>query len=61
MMPLQAQQLSRSYNGRLLVNLEITVRDSASEPNQLYNAEINDLCIGEIPAHPAVPAMRTVG
>jgi hypothetical protein len=32
LLPLQAQQLGRSYNGRLLVNVEIVVRDTCGQP-----------------------------
>ena len=64
MLPLQAQQLGRSYNGKLLVNVEITVRDVANAEEsprtagvretravapELHQAEVQNLCVGEIP------------
>ena len=51
MLPLQTQQLGRSYNGRLLVNIEIFVREVAADGGgtQTHHADIRDLCIGEIP------------
>ena len=51
LLPLQAQQLGRSYNGRLLVNLDITVREvtGAAVPPQLHHTDVRDLCVGEIP------------
>jgi hypothetical protein len=46
LLPLQAQQLGRSYNGRLMVNVEIVVRDTGGTtdvaPTQ-YEAFVGDL------------------
>ena len=56
LLPLQAQQLCKSYNGRLLVNVQITLRVTtpAAEPEgapvvAVHEADVQDLCIGEIP------------
>lgn len=64
MLPLQAQQLGRSYNGRLLVHLEIVVKQtvaagetprsvcvlpSAGQVVQQFSADIHDMCVGEVP------------
>jgi hypothetical protein len=63
MLPLQAQQLARSYNGRMLVHVEITVKQTVdaqpddgarlpAAPNQVvqqFAADIHDMCMGEIP------------
>jgi hypothetical protein len=51
LLPLQAQQLGRSYTGRLLVNVDITVREvgeSGGVP-RVHHTDVRDLCIGEIP------------
>lgn len=47
LLPLQAQQLGRSYNARLLLNIEISIRESGSE--NTHQADIHDLCAGDIP------------
>ena len=50
LLPLQAQQLGRSYNGRVLMNVEIIVRetcrgpeDSAPQQVRVHHADIHDL------------------
>ena len=47
----QAQMLSRSYNARLLVNIEINVKRTDTKTGEvtLHQADIPELCIGEIP------------
>ena len=51
LLPLQAQQLGRSYTGRVLMHVEITVRHTLN--GQLVSppcsADIQRLCIGELP------------
>lgn len=50
LLPMQAQQLGRSYNGRLLVNVEIGIKLSTPEEGvHRHDADIRDLCVGEIP------------
>lgn len=49
LLPLQCQQFARSYNGRLLVNVDIAVREggAGNAPPQHYHAEIRDLCVAQ--------------
>lgn len=50
LLPLQAQQLSRSYNGELIVDVDITIRSSGANGQTYENqADVRDLCIGEVP------------
>lgn len=50
LLPMQAQQLGRSYNGRLLVHVEINVKQTVNgEVVHQYSADIQDLCVGEVP------------
>ena len=51
LLPLQAQQMGRSYNARLLLNLDISIRETATgdEGANVHQADIRDLCVGEIP------------
>ena len=47
LLPLQAQQLNRSYNGRLLLNVEIIVKQiTNNDVIQQYAADVQDLCVG---------------
>lgn len=49
-LPLQAQQLGRSYTGRLLVDVVITVKQTVNgEVVQQFTTDIKDVCVGEIP------------
>jgi DNA-directed RNA polymerase beta subunit len=77
LLPLQAQQLCKSYNGRLLVNIEIHVRVTTPSAEggdappvvTMHEADIRDLCVGEIPAlvgsclchQPLPPGARQTG
>lgn len=51
MLPLQTQQLGRSYTSRLLVNVEIFAKEVVPDGGgpQTHHADIRDLCIGDIP------------
>jgi DNA-directed RNA polymerase beta subunit len=51
LLPLQAQQMGRSYNARLLLNLDISIRENTTDDNaaNVHQADIRDLCVGEIP------------
>jgi hypothetical protein len=53
LLPLQAQQLGRSYNGRLMVNVEIAVRDTCGLPEGAppvqHEAFVGDLCPSAAP------------
>lgn len=51
LLPLQAQQLGRSYNARLLLNVDISIRETApnGEKANVHQADICDLCVGDIP------------
>lgn len=50
LLPMQAQQLGRSYNGRLLIHVEINVKQTVKgELVHQYTADIQDLCVGEVP------------
>ena len=53
LLPHQAMQLGRSYNGRILVNIEISVRTThpgeGAPPPQQLTADIHEMCIGELP------------
>ncbi len=51
MLPLQAQQLSKSYNGRLLIDVEVAIKTTNAATGETYEnqADVRDLCVGEIP------------
>jgi DNA-directed RNA polymerase beta subunit len=51
LLPLQAQQLGRSYNARLLLDVEISIRETGTGdiPGRIHQADIHELCVGEIP------------
>jgi DNA-directed RNA polymerase beta subunit len=51
LLPLQAQQMGRSYNARLLLNVDIAIRETAQigEKANTHQADICDLCVGDIP------------
>jgi hypothetical protein len=45
-------QLGRSYTGRLLVNVEISVRQTVNgQVVHQYSADVRDLCVGEFGSH----------
>lgn len=51
LLPLQAQQLGRSYNARLLLNVEISIRETGTSESagRTHQADIHELCVGDIP------------
>lgn len=50
LLPLQAQQLTKSYNGRILIDVEITIKSTGPAGQPFENqADVRGLCIGEIP------------
>ena len=49
LLPIQALQLGRSYNGRILVNVDISVRQSMHGETVQQYADIHEMCIGELP------------
>lgn len=58
LMPSQAQQLTRSYNGRLLVNVEITVREFAQPSSDTDAATPMDVDPESTTAEPPVPRIH---